>query len=174
MGSSKLIFGSSVGMGMTAGSGWGWILRIGRGGLTLTVFGGGAEQEAAASASPSRTCLPLKPKNTPKTQKPLIRRFLRSRDLVAPKKKSQLTRAACFSQTYRRAAFQGYCYRPKPVRSQGRQGGLMRMAKRIVGTHGNHTDRSFWPHLHAFAPMVRDLQDVDPIRHGNAPFNVAG
>src|SRR5262245_5642388 len=36
----------------------------------------------------------------PRTQKPLIRRTLRSRDLVAFEKKRQLTSAACFSQCY--------------------------------------------------------------------------
>jgi len=55
-------------MGIGVASGCGSILGLagGGGGLTLTVFGGGAAQDAIASANPTTTCLPLKRNQTPK------------------------------------------------------------------------------------------------------------
>ena len=38
------------------------------------------------------------------------------------------------------------------------------MTERIVRPDRNYTDRSFRPRTHAFAAVVGDLQDVDPIR----------
>ncbi len=48
------------------------------------------------------------------------------------------------------------------------------MSERVIGSHGNHANGGFRPHTNTFAPMVRDLQDVDGFGYRNIFLDIAG
>src|SRR5262249_422393 len=70
--------------------------------------------------------------------------------------------------------FKTYSYRPESVGPEGRKGRIVRMAKRIICSNGNHRNRRFGSKTYALAAVMGDFQDIDGLGKPDALLDVAG
>ena len=69
--------------------------------------------------------------------------------------------------------FQSDSYGSEPIGTKRRQGRFVGMPERIVCSYRNNPNRRSWPDSHAFAAMVRYLEDIHCFRNADSSFDVA-